>query len=113
MAEQFFEYIENSPNLQINTSYGSSQNQYPMKTFIQERLATLILSTGTFKVISPDQSFSAPIFKRLFPNDINTRRALQACDLMKTKYIEKKDKKYLEMYWQLRADIQYTNPYSK
>jgi len=32
---------------------------------------------------------------------------------MKTKYIEKKDKKYLEMYWKLRADIQYTNPYSK
>jgi len=113
IAEQFFEYVENSPNLQINTSYGSPQHQYPMKTFIQERLATLILSTGTFKVISPDQSFSAPIYKRLFPIDINTRRVLQACDLMKTKYIEKKDKKYLEMYWKLRAGIQYTNPYSK
>ena len=109
IAEQFFEYVENSPEYQITTSYGSIENQFPMKTFIQERLATLILSTHIFKVLSPDQSFSAPIFTRLFPDDIKTRRLLQVCDLMKTKYRESKDEKYLEMYWSIRGDIQYSN----
>ena len=94
---------------QAETSYGSLQNQFPMKAFIQERLATLILSTETFKVLSPDQSFSAPIFTRLFPDDVKTRRLLQTCDLMKTKYRESKDEKYLEMYWRIRKDIQYSN----
>jgi hypothetical protein len=108
IAEQFFEYVENSPVYDVKTSYGSLENQFPMKTFIQERLATLILSTNTFKVLSPDQSFSAPIFTRLFPDDIKTRRLLQVCDLMKTKYRESKDEKYLEMYWSIRGDIQYS-----
>jgi hypothetical protein len=109
IAEQFFEYVENNPEHQVKTSYGALENQFPMKTFIQERLATLILSTNTFKVLSPDQSFNAPIFTRLFPDDIKTRRLLQACDLMKTKYRESKDEKYLEMYWRIREDIQYSN----
>ena len=109
IAEQFFEYVENNPQYQITTTYGSIENKFPMKTFIQERLATLILSTNTFKVLSPDQSFNAPIFTRLFPDDIKTRRLLQACDLMKTKYRESKDEKYLEMYWRIREDIQYSN----
>jgi hypothetical protein len=109
IAEQFFEYVENNPQYQITTTYGSIENKFPMKTFIQERLATLILSTNTFKVLSPDQSFNAPIFSRLFPDDIKTRRLLQACDLMKTKYRESKDEKYLEMYWRIREDIQYSN----
>ena len=101
--------MENNPQYQITTTYGSIENKFPMKTFIQERLATLILSTNTFKVLSPDQSFNAPIFTRLFPDDIKTRRLLQACDLMKTKYRESKDEKYLEMYWRIREDIQYSN----
>ncbi|MBT8530575.1 hypothetical protein G6708_06235 [Polynucleobacter paneuropaeus] len=109
IAEQFFEYVENNPEHLVKTSYGSLGNQFPMKTFIQERLASMILSTNTFKVLSPDQSFSAPIFTRMFPDDIKTRRLLQACDLMKTKYRESKDEKYLEMYWRIRGDIQYSN----
>jgi len=109
IAEQFFDYVENSLEHQAATSYGSLQNQFPMKTFIQERLATVILSNKNFKVLSPDQSLSAPIFTRLFSDDVMTRRLLQTCDLMKAKYREKKDEKYLEMYWKIRGDIQYSN----
>jgi hypothetical protein len=109
MAEQFFEYVENSSEHQVTTSYGSLENQFPMKTFIQERLANLILCTNTFKVLSPDQSFSAPIFTRLFPDDMKTRRLLQTCDLMKKKYRESKDETYLKMYWSIRGDIKYSN----
>ena len=110
IAEHFFEYIENNPKYQVTTSYGSIQNQFPMKTFVQERLASFILSTETFKVLSPDQSFTAPIFTRLFPDDVKTRRLLQVCDLMKAKYRDTSDEKYLEMYWKIRGDIQYSNP---
>jgi hypothetical protein len=109
IAEQFFEYVENDLEHQVTTSYGTLQNRFPMKSFIQERLATLILSTGNYKVLSPDQSLSSTIYTRLFPDDAKTRRLLQTCDLMKTKYREKKDKKYLEMYWKIREDIQYSN----
>jgi hypothetical protein len=109
IAEHFFEYVENRTEQQVATFYGSLENKFPMKTFIQERLATLILSTNAFNVLSPDQSFSAPIFTRLFPDDVKTRRLLQACDLMKTKYRESKDERYLEMYWRIRGDIQYSN----
>ena len=109
IADQFFEYVENDLKHQATTSYGSLQNQFPMKTFIQERLATLILSTETFNVLSPDQSLSVPICTTLFPDDVKTRRLLQTCDLMKIKYREKKDNKYLEMYWKIRGDIQYSN----
>jgi hypothetical protein len=111
IAEQFFDYVENNPKglSRAATSYGSLQNRFPMKTFIQERLATLILSTHNFKVLSPDQSFSAPIFTRLFPDDVKTRRLLQVCDLMKAKYRETKDEKYLNIYWSIRRDINYSS----
>lgn len=109
IAELFFEYVENNSHLQGTTSYGSVEHQYPMKTFVQERLASLILSTEKFKVLSPDQSLSAPIFTAMFPEDPRTRRLLQACDLMKSKYRESTDEDYLKMYWKLRDQIQYSN----
>jgi hypothetical protein len=48
---------------------------------------------------------------RLFDNDIKTRKLLQACELMKAKYREKNDIKYLNMYWSIRADIKMKPPY--
>jgi hypothetical protein len=109
IAEAFFEYAENNTEFKTHVSYRSVQNQYPMKTFIQERFASLILSTGSFKVLTPDQSLTGQIFTRLFPNDIKTRRLLQSCDLMKSKFRETSDKKFLDMYWALRKDIKYSN----
>jgi hypothetical protein len=110
LAEQFFKYVENRTEHEGTTSYGSLENQFPMKVFIQERLATLILSSGIYRVLSPDQSLSSPIFTRLFPDDVKTRRLLQTCELMKKKYREKKDIKYLEIYREIRGDIKYSNP---
>jgi len=110
IAEAFFEYVENNPEYTNQTSYGAKSNQYPMKTFIQERFASLILSIGSFRVFTPDQSVTGPIFTRLFSNDSRTRRLLQTCDLMKFKYREKSDEKFLSMYWEMRRDILYSNP---
>ena len=109
LSEQFFDYVENNPEYQGTTSYGNIQNPYPMKTFIQERLATLVLSTTAFRVISLDHSLTAPINAGLFRDDGETRRLLQVCDLMKSNYIKTNDEKYLEMYWKIRGDIPYIN----
>ena len=112
LAEDFFKYAENNPEYKNLVSYGSADNQSPMKTFIQERFSTIILSTGKFNTLTPDQSFTGGIFTRLFSDDSKTRRLLQTCDLMKLKYREKSEKKYLDMYWDIRKDIPYHQPKS-
>lgn len=52
-----------------------------------------------------DQSLYAPISKRLFNNDLRTRRLLQACDLLKQQYKVSQGKDYFLMYQKLRKQI--------
>jgi hypothetical protein len=114
LAELFFNYVEeglfgNSLSNQ-NADYGSKERQYPIKTFIQERFASLILAKEKYKVIMPDQSISGPIFSKLFANDISTRRGLIACDLLKKRYREANDAEALRLYWKIREGIRYAAP---
>jgi len=109
LAKIYFDYAE-KVHKNITVASGSINNIYPMKTLIQERLASFVLSTQKFNVISIDRSFDGPICG-LFNSDIKTRKLLQACDLMKAKYREKNDLKYLDMYWSIRAEIIRNNPY--
>lgn len=85
------------------TSY--HQSVAPMKTFIQERLASLILAQGSFSVAAPDLSQSFPI-DPVFKENGKTRRLLQTCDLLKAKYIETNDADYMDMYRKIRATIE-------
>jgi hypothetical protein len=114
LAEQFFQFMESEEGQRTamaeDTSYGIVANRYPMKTFIQERFATLLLATGAYRVVYTDASQTAPLFGRLFGHDPETRRALQACDLMKRKFRQTGDANYLAMYWKIRADIPYQPP---
>lgn len=105
IAEAFFNYSENNPELTSLTKYGTAGNRLPIKTFIQERFASLILATEDLKTVAPDQSFSVPI-SPLFHDNPKTRRLLQGCDLMKSKYRETLDGKFLSAYWDLRKNIQ-------
>ena len=86
-----------------NTTYG--QRLLPMKVFIQERLATVILSTERFTVVVPDQTVQGKVFDPLFYPDIRTRRLLQACDLLKGEYFLTGEPDYLAIYEKLRAKI--------
>lgn len=113
IALDFFNYVETSaadgggsPFLD-STSYGSFQG-YPIKTFIQERFASLLLATRDFQVIAPDQGYTIPIYDRLFDPGESTRKLLLACDLMKSKYREHGDVAYLDMYRKLRAEVPFT-----
>jgi len=114
LAEKFFAYVETNadqhPEFIKTTSYGSNINQYPMKTFIQERFTSLIMAAGNYKVLFADQSSSRPIFSRIFSDDSKTRNMLQTCDLMKSKYRETLDPAYLDMYWRIRKGISYYPP---
>jgi hypothetical protein len=109
IAELFFKYAED-PNNNLNflkVKYGSEDNQYPLKTFIQERFSTLILATEFYKVLTPDQSLEKPIYSRLFEDGINSRRILIALDLIKRLHRKKLDPNILKTYWLLREEIKF------
>ena len=112
LASQFFDYAESelSGLRKLTASYGYQDNQVSMKTFIQERLATLLLSQHEFNVVVPNQSHSAPISSIIFKEDKHTRPALQALDFLKEKYSLTKDKIYLEMYYKIRDEITFVPP---
>ena len=54
IAEDFYKYSEDPKNYLNDTKvcYGTQESQYPLKTFIQERFASLILARGKYKTIA-------------------------------------------------------------
>ena len=113
IAEKFFAFAEGGDHggaFSRATSYGYGAGSASMKTFIQERFASLLLATGNFNALVPDQSQWATIFTAIFADDPHTRRLLKSCDLFKSRYRQKQDASDLEMYWKTRRDIRYTPP---
>jgi hypothetical protein len=112
LANQFYDYAESdfSGLGKLKTSYGFQDNQVSMKTFIQERLATLLLSQHNFNVVVPTQSHFAPISSVIFREDIYTRPSLQAMDLLKEKFCQTNELDYLSMYYKLRSKITFITP---
>ena len=111
MAEVFFDYAEKGHLNNFSVKYHNERIQYPMKTFIQERFASLILLNNDIRTIAPDLSFVSGINKELFSDDIQTRHLLATCDLMKRKFNQNHDDRYLDMYWMIRRDIKYIRPH--
>ena len=112
IADKFFEIAESNamPELNQKTNYGSSDYRAPIKTFIQERFATVILAQGGYNIVSLDQIQNQALFFRLFKNDVRTRNMLQTCDLLKAKYCSTKDEDFLKMYYRVRKDIDFCKP---
>jgi hypothetical protein len=108
LAEEYFKYVEGDVKHQILTSYKTKSNPVPMKTFIQERFATLILSSGGYRTLRLEQNIINPISTKLFPDNAKTRVMLQTCDLMKFKYRQTLDNKYIDMYWMIRNEIKFS-----
>ncbi|AMP16329.1 hypothetical protein [Collimonas pratensis] len=108
IAEAFFAFIEQgekplAKKIGANTTYGSAAHEAPMKTFIQERIATLVLARNDFKVAAMDFSPHGGIFTKIFNDDQRTRRLLQSCDLLKQLYCESGDEEYLSIFRKTRA----------
>jgi hypothetical protein len=107
MADRFFALVEDQASalaarLRQTTDYGSSANQTPVKTFIQERLPALILSQRRFRAATFNTSDTFPIFDQLFEIDLTTRGALQTCDRLKKRYTETGDPKFIEIFKEVR-----------
>lgn len=107
LANLFFQFVEKAIDSDINatTSYFIKEKQVPMKTFIQERFSSVILSDDEFNVALFDSSYSDPVFEYLFDNDYLTRKKLQACDFLKLQYNLSDDMDYLDMYHKVRQSI--------
>ena len=108
LAEQLWEYTEAAtPNSSIIalTNYATETKHTPMKVFVQERLAPVVLSKNQFRTITLDISANAPIWDRMFAPHPTTRRSLQACDLLKQKYTQTGDRTFLEAFRKLRQTI--------
>lgn len=114
LAEKFFAFVEGDGlkrnDFSETTHYFGKKTHYPMKTFVQERFVALLLSVGAYRVIKSDPSDTRLPNSVLFKPTLETRRLLQACDLMKGQYIKTGDAAFLEMYWKLRGQIVCTPP---
>jgi len=114
LATVLFDFVENgersgnnSPARELSgtTSYGSVRYQTPMKTFVQERLPSVILAQNRFRTRVLDTSHVLHLFERLFDEHPRTRRLLHACDTLKREYLESGDPKVLDSYWKVRSLI--------
>ncbi len=107
-AQLFYEFVT------LNTEYnktldGIIYNNYPMKAFIQERLASVVLATSVFPTINIDQSDLATINTILFDDKLETRKLLKQCNELKSQYRRTGDLQYLDNYWKVRGGINLKN----
>jgi hypothetical protein len=117
LADSFFEWVEANhvTTAQANTTYGDAVQGAlriaPMKTFIQERLASVVLAlnerdaASKWRVFAPDQSATCAILSSLFKEDAGTRDQFRACDCLKAAYCVSGKAQYLKDYQQLRASM--------
>lgn len=112
MANKFYEYAESdfSGLNQLTTSYGSQEHEVSMKTFIQERLSTLVLSQSSFRVVTPNTSNLSPPNSIIFKVNEDTRLLLQTLELLKKNYCNTGDQDYLNMFYKIRNSITYIHP---
>ena len=111
IADAFFEFVESdncelSQQLGAHTSYPSPQKFAPMKTFIQERFPSIILTQSNFSVSNLNLSKASPLFTVLFNENLYTRGLLQTCDLLKQKFTATNDDTFLDAYFLIRSLIQ-------
>ncbi len=117
LADGLFDLIEHQPTelgerLRQTTSYGFRIDPVPMKAFIQERLPAIILTRHKFRTTTFNTSDTFPILDRLFKVDFSTRGVLQTCDLLKQRYCETKDARFLDMFKDIRKLVTLNLPNS-
>lgn len=107
LADRLFEFAESSSDpaaiaMREGTAYKGNADGASMKVFIQERLASIVLSDGRFRTASIDTSD-----RRRPPGLLPPRilRSLQTCDLLKQEYRRTGDRTFLDAYRKLRATI--------
>jgi hypothetical protein len=121
LADGLFGLVENQTTelvkyLQRKTSYGLDYNQTPqqgpMKSFLQERLPAIILAARKFQVCTLNTSNTFPVHHGLFNVGHSTRGVLQTCDLLKQRFCETGDERFLNLFKDIRQLVTLTLPNS-
>lgn len=108
LSNAFYSYAEKDqggPANGISSSVSYEGKQAPLKTFIQERFANLILLDKEINPCNLNLSAQAPIHQKIFFEDIYLRGLLQTCDLLKQKFTATLDIAYLNTYFKIRTLI--------
>lgn len=117
LAEKLFEICENEEieELLAPTKYGP-RKKIQTKVFLQERLASLVLLTNNFNVISFDQTLNGgmlvnlhleSMFYDVLKDNFKTFRLLMSCDVLKEHYFKSKNEDFLKTYENLRKNIKF------
>ena len=109
IAQKFYEFTS-SHSEYSHRLQSKSYNKYPIKVFIQERLASVILNCFPFSIINIDQSEYGPINTLLFDSDDRSRGLLKKCNDLKSEYRRTKQFIHVEEYWKTRNQIPFKNP---
>ena len=99
VADSFWGYVEHSEAAaasQIKNITTYNQGFGPMKTFIQERLMSIILAITTGKVYAP------PLELMLHYYDPEMREILISMDVLKKTHLQTKDPRFLDTYKAMR-----------
>lgn len=109
MLFEFAEHSEDPAAVRMRTAtrYKGESEAVAMKVFIQERLASIVLAQGRYRVASVDTSDRRRPSGLLTPKVL---RALQACDLLKQEYRRTGDRQFLDTYRKIRATIPMRRP---
>jgi hypothetical protein len=113
IAERIFLYINNNKvldNKKTTYGYGITTAQYPMKAFIQERIAEIVLIKNNFKVVRTGDYLINPIFETIFEDSMQNRLLLNKCDEYKHKFRMTEQSEYIDLYWKTRREIKYFPP---
>lgn len=112
LARALRDFIDAHPQWQQQrVPYGQLHHQQPLKAFLQERLASYLLTTQHFEVAVCPRAHHAPIFRRLFPKGEEERRLLGLCDHFKRAYRQSGAAPWMQAYAQTRRLIGLARPY--
>lgn len=90
LARRYVDYVESGgPELLDNqSSEHTGAGTYMIKTFVQERLVTWLLTTKDFKVVRPDYTRDVPLPKLMQPKDsLWLRLLLRIANASKSRYL--------------------------
>jgi hypothetical protein len=109
LANIFFELVENElQNDAFSKIRGDvvylGADPAPYKTFIQERFASLILTTEFFRVAAYDMILSSQVVQG-FRNNSQVYCILATCEYLKCQYRKTGKKEYIDLYVQIKQGI--------
>lgn len=90
--------------LQTPFRYGEEGRSVSAAVFLQERFATVLLSSDRYRSVTCDISnLSSPLFPQGFGKEITD--ALRLCDTLKASYRHEPSAEYLESFYRLREAV--------